>query len=318
MSRPATHAGAWYTNDGGRLRTQIAKYFSAAAKITSPVAGARILVGPHAGYAYSGPRLAETFAAWDTSKVRRVFVLGPSHHVYFRQKAMVSRYSSYDTPLGPLPVDTEVCAKLCAGGSAAPFGYMSSEVDDDEHSFEMHAPFIAYRAQEDGVDVKIVPIMVSGLSPALREKIVEALAPYMEKEENTFVVSSDFCHWGRRFGYTEYVPGEDLDECDEYSDKRARAPGANAIWQSIEFLDRSAMAVAQKGSADAWDEYIEATGNTICGQKPLGIVLRLLEKTGGGSSGSGGGFKWLGYSQSSQVLKSNDSSVSYASGYVAV
>lgn len=308
--RPATHAGSWYSGDGTRLRSQIAKYFAAAATVTSPIPGARILVGPHAGYAYLGPRLAETFAAWDTLKVRRVFVLGPSHHVYFRQRALVLAYAAYDTPVGQLPVDTEVCAKLCAG-LLAPFGYMLEAVDDDEHSFEMHAPFIAQRAQEAGVEVKIVPIMISGLSSELREKVVAALAPYMEQEENTFVVLSDFCHWGRRFGYTEYVPGQDLAQCAEYL---ARRQGSNEIWQSIEFLDRLAMEIALGGKTKLWDEYIEETGNTICGQKPLGIVLRLLEKGGTG----GGGFKWLGYSQSSQVTDPHDSSVLYASGYAVV
>lgn len=307
--RPATHAGSWYTSDGIRLKSQISKYFAAAKEVTAPVPGARILVGPHAGYAYLGPRLAETFAAWDTLKVRRVFILGPSHHVYFRQRALVLAYSAYDTPVGRLPVDTEVCAKLC-NGPLAPFGYMLEAVDDDEHLFEMHAPFIAQQAQEAGVDVKIVPIMISGLSPELRERVVAALVPYMEKEENTFVVLSDFCHWGRRFGYTEYVPGQDLTQCGEYLKRRR---GANEIWQSIEFLDRLAMEVALSGKVAAWDDYIEATGNTICGQKPLGIVLRLLEKKGGSN-----GFQWLGYSQSSQATGPSDSSVLYASGYAVV
>lgn len=315
----------------------------------SPVPGARVLLGPHAGYTYSGARLAETFAAWDTSKVRRVFILGPSHHVYFRNKALTSRYSVYQTPLGDLPVDTEVCAKLCESALGA-FGYMLLGVDDEEHSFEMHAPFILHRAQQDSVEVKIVPIMISSLGSGLREKIVEELAPYFGDPQNTFVVLSDFCHWGRRFGYTEYVPGDDLAHLAAYSESRK---GANAIWQSIEFLDRRAMAVAQKGSLKAWDEYIERTGNTICGQKPVGVVLKLLEhsnlhssslanESANGSTSADGsasadgksstnssasksgaktsakGFTWIGYSQSSRVKDPLDLSVLYASGYVVV
>lgn len=310
MLRPASHAGAWYSSDGGRLRSQLAKFFTAAASTTGPVPGARVLVGPHAGYTYLGPRLAETFAAWDTSKVRRVFVLGPSHHVYFRNKALTSHYALYETPLGPLPVDTEVCAKLCELTLGA-FGYMLLAVDEEEHSFEMHAPFIVYRAQQEKVDVKIVPIMVSGLNKALKEKIVQELSPYFADEQNAFVVLLDFCHWGRRFGYTEYVPGKDLGECSEYTESVARAPGANKIWQSIEFLDRKAMEIALVGSLAKWDEYIEETGNTICGQKPLAIVLRLLEEAQALK-----GFNWLGYSQSSQVTRPSELSVSYALGYV--
>ena len=32
------------------------------------------------------------------------------------------------------------------------------------------------------------------------------LAPYLEDPANLVIVSSDFCHWGRRFGYTYHDP----------------------------------------------------------------------------------------------------------------
>lgn len=34
----------------------------------------------------------------------------------------------------------------------------------------------------------------------------QLLAPYLADPSNLFVISSDFCHWGRRFGYTYYEP----------------------------------------------------------------------------------------------------------------
>lgn len=30
------------------------------------------------------------------------------------------------------------------------------------------------------------------------------LSPYLEDPSNLFIISSDFCHWGRRFSYTFY------------------------------------------------------------------------------------------------------------------
>lgn len=32
------------------------------------------------------------------------------------------------------------------------------------------------------------------------------LAPYLADPSNLFIISSDFCHWGRRFGYTFHEP----------------------------------------------------------------------------------------------------------------
>lgn len=312
MIRPASHAGSWYSADPAGLKRQLSSLF---AKAPGAQEGARVLIGPHAGYAYCGARLSETYSVWDSSKTKRVFVLGPSHHFYFKDKALLSPYHSYETPLGNIDVDVDVCQHLLDGGHAA-FGTMSESVDDEEHLFEMHLPFLVYRCQQEGKPLpKIVPVMISSLSSKTRENVVDALLPYMADPQNAFVILSDFCHWGRRFGYTQYVPDNDLNGIVSYSKSgRHDIP----IYQSIEYLDRSAMVIASAGSAVKWDAYIQATGNTICGQKPIGIVLRLLEafKANGGTTVSDLVFEWLGYSQSGKNVRPSDSSVSYASGFV--
>ena len=43
--------------------------------------------------------------------------------------------------------------------------------------------------------VKIVPIMVGSLSKQAEAKFGKLLSPYLDNEENFFVISSDFCHW---------------------------------------------------------------------------------------------------------------------------
>ena len=53
------------------------------------------------------------------------------------------------------------------------------------------------------------------------------LAPYFADPKNFFVISSDFCHWGRRFRYQPY-------------DK-----AAGAIHESIEAMDREGMRVRE-------------------------------------------------------------------------
>ena len=65
----------------------------------------RALIGPHAGFAYSGPN-----AAWayinivDPNAYDRVFVLGPSHKVYLDFVA-TTNCGVWATPLGNLAVD---------------------------------------------------------------------------------------------------------------------------------------------------------------------------------------------------------------------
>lgn len=68
-------------------------------------------------------------------------------------------------------------------------------MEEDEHSLEMHLPFIkkALGLQE----FKLVPIMVGEIEGD-EENYGKLLAPYFDDENTLFVISSDFCHWGSR------------------------------------------------------------------------------------------------------------------------
>lgn len=65
--RSATHAGSWYSGNPARLDKQMDGFIQRAPH--GSVDGARLLIGPHAGYTYAGEVLAQTYSAWDTSKV---------------------------------------------------------------------------------------------------------------------------------------------------------------------------------------------------------------------------------------------------------
>jgi AmmeMemoRadiSam system protein B len=54
----------------------------------------------------------------------------------------LSKCEYYDTPLGKLKIDTATVAELHKAGK---FSEMSLRTDEDEHSMEMHLPYI-YKA----------------------------------------------------------------------------------------------------------------------------------------------------------------------------
>lgn len=60
-TRSATHAGTWYSGSPSQLSNQLDKFLTG----KTPVKGARLLVGPHAGYAYAGATLGETYGAFN-------------------------------------------------------------------------------------------------------------------------------------------------------------------------------------------------------------------------------------------------------------
>lgn len=272
--RPATHAGTWYSATKAVLESEIKAWLSNA----SLRAAGRFAVGPHAGYRYCGGVLAKTYGALDPS-VERVFVMGPSHFEYFRGVRTTS-YSVYDTPMGPVDIDVEITKR--SGLKQLALG-----TDLEEHSIEMHLPILKAIAPQ----AKIVPLVFGDVSQGDETLVLELLKQYFPDEKTAFVVSSDFCHWGRSFRYT-YLP-----------------PGPGEIFERIQVLDNHAMETASTGSSEAWKGYIDATGNTVCGQAPLWALLRTGELCKHPLY-----FEWLGYQQSSRVMSKSGSSVSYASG----
>ncbi|KAJ3400036.1 hypothetical protein HDU80_007335 [Chytriomyces hyalinus] len=222
MKRSASHAGTWYSKDSKTLSDMLDKWlYEAAMDGTGPKSKGpiRAVIAPHAGLSYSGKTAAFAYAGVDPDAVSRVFVLGPSHHVYLDGCAL-SRCSVYETPLGDMNVDAASVALLKATGL---FGDMDLAVDEEEHSIEMHLPFIhKVMARKTNGPFQIVPILVGSLSPAKQALYGRILAPYLAASDSLFVVSSDFCHWGSRFRYTPHDP-------------------QTPIFKHIEDLDRTGM-----------------------------------------------------------------------------
>ncbi len=67
----------------------------------------------------------------------------------------------------------------------------------------MQLPYIAELLESAGrrESCFLVTIMVGSTSPESEAQLGMCLAPYLIDPANVFVISTDFCHWGGRFGY---------------------------------------------------------------------------------------------------------------------
>ncbi|XP_012272231.1 protein MEMO1 [Orussus abietinus] len=287
-ARRATHAGSWYTDSGSELNKQLEDWLEAAELSHGP---ARAIIAPHAGYSYCGGCAGFAYRQISPAVVRRIFILGPSHHVRLARCALSSA-SVYRTPLYDLHIDQKVCRDLEETGH---FELMDMNTDEEEHSIEMHLPFIA-KVMEDFKDsITIIPILVGSLSPEKEAGYGALLAPYMADPQSLFIISSDFCHWGQRFRYIYY--------------DRSCGP----IYRSIQNLDKMGMDIIETLNPAAFTEYLKKYGNTICGRHPIGVLLQAIQNLKGNTNGQRMNLKFLKYAQSSQCNNMNDSSVSYAS-----
>jgi len=278
--RQASHAGSWYAQEDNILEAQLEGWLNKA-KLTD--SSARAIISPHAGYSYSGQSAAYGFKNLDHSKIKRIFILGPSHHVYFT-KCALSGMDEYETPLGNIPLDKEVINELYATGS---FDWMKKSVDEEEHSIEMQLPYIF--KQMNGAAFTLVPILVGKLSKSSEEQYGSILAKYLDEPTNFFVISSDFCHWGKRFDYHYYEPSE------------------GPIYKSIECLDKRGMEAIESQDPEIFYSYQKNYKNTICGRHPIGLFMQTAA-----NSKNKHKFEFVYYTQSNQCTSNSDSSVSYA------
>ena len=80
----------------------------------------KAIIGPHAGFRYSGSTAAHAYINLQ-ARVKdfdRVVLLGPSHKVYL-DFVGTTACSEWATPLGNLQIDREAVESLCAASSEA-------------------------------------------------------------------------------------------------------------------------------------------------------------------------------------------------------
>jgi len=269
--RRATHAGTWYEGDGGQLRADIQQLLGAEyAEGVTKDAGLKAVIAPHAGLRYSGSVAAGVYARLDCTAIRRIFLLGPSHHALLDGCALPkAEVVAYQTPMGDLALDTATLDELRRTGE---FSELPMNVDEAEHSLEMQLPFLAELLLNSPLrggapPAQLVPIIVGQVGPRDEARYGRLLAPYLEAEGSFFVVSSDFCHWGAQFGYT--VRGSPA-LATTYRD------GPHPENASIEGLDREGMALIERQDAKGFRQYLARDANTICGRHPILVLLETL------------------------------------------
>jgi AmmeMemoRadiSam system protein B len=299
---------------------------------TSPPPRLRALIAPHAGYSYSGSTAAYAYAALQTeltttttntkSPIRQILVLHPSHHVYMKGCA-VSGASVLETPVGSLTVDDHLRKEIL--GLSNKFTVMEQGVDEKEHSGEMQYPYLAQilktataaaatttttssnlRHQQEHEGITVLPVMCGSLSVEQEQVFGKLLADIIARPSVLTVVSTDFCHWGSRFGY-QPTPSEGV--VNTNSNKHARSL---PLHEFIEGMDRQGMSLIELQQPGAFAKYLQETKNTVCGRHAVAVWMRAVEAKKDQDGSDDLQVNFVRYAQSSPVQSMNDSSVSYA------
>jgi AmmeMemoRadiSam system protein B len=282
--RFASHAGTWYSDNKSELKQQL-EAFLEEAKLNENAARLKGIIVPHAGYRFSAPTAAWAYKNIDRDNFDRIIILGPSHHMYIPGCGL-TQLKIYETPFGKFKIDTQSIQKLSQIKGYYP---IDKETDEKEHSLEMQLPILKYVFGDK--DVKLLPIMVGQTNLEQDQLFAESLSEFYKDNRTLFIISSDFCHWGKRFNFT-------------YTNSKYKN-----IYEGIEYLDKLAIGSIESLDPENFDSYLKDHRNTICGRRAISILLCLAQMKLVKNK-----ITFINYSQSSQVTSMNDSSVSYAAG----
>ena len=234
-------AGGFYPADPQELDQMIKGFLSNvrnSPRVEGPVAA---IIVPHAGYVYSGQVAAYAYKQIVDLDVDTVIILGPFHRALF-EGISVWPLGTWKTPLGEVPVDTELATAILKQSDKFRF---IPQAHMGEHSIEVQLPFL----QEVLKKFKIVPIAVSDDSPDNCRLLAGAILNAMQGKKVLLVASSDMSH---------YHPDEKAQAMDHLVLDRLAQKDTNGL-----FLDLT----ARKGE--------------LCGSAGVLTLLDLANRMGG-------------------------------------
>ncbi len=243
IRRPAL-AGAWYEGAEKNLRGQVSELLDSC---PHRVAGDLLaLIEPHAGYAYSGRSAAAGYRLVKGRKIDRVLLLAPSHYSAFHGFSIPDA-THFKTPLGLCELELPVLDIL----RRSRFHQRRPEAHGPEHSIEIHLPFLQFCLP----GAKLVPVLVGDLHGEEYQELATELDQCAVDDGTLVVVSSDFTHQGPRFDYR---------------------PFTQRVQEKLQDLDHGAARHIQNLDAQGFLDYQRKTGITVCGFRPIALLLQML------------------------------------------
>lgn len=197
--RRATFAGSWYPADAGECERKIRRYLKEID--TEGLRGVSAVGGivPHAGWFFSGSIACNVIQALSGDDVDLVIIFGM--HLPEGAPRHIMAEGEWETPLGPLRIDSELAAALMAEYD---FAVETPERYQPDNGIELQLPFVKYLLP----NAKILPV---GVPPAVDSIGVGArIATLSEKlgRKARIIGSTDLTHYGANYGFSPRGAGD--------------------------------------------------------------------------------------------------------------
>ncbi len=210
LVREPAVAGRFYPARASELRREIDG-------LLGPSAGSPALavVGPHAGYVYSGAIAGEAYARVEVPM--RVILLGPNHTGMGARRALWAR-GAWKIPGDLVPIDEQLAERV----------RRMADLEDDhrahqqEHSLEVHLPFLRARQPH----VSLVPICLGPLELEECRSIGHGIASAVRETDGEvlLVASTDMSH---------YISAEAARERDQMALARVQELDPEGLYRTV-------------------------------------------------------------------------------------
>ena len=185
-TRPSPIAGTWYSNDPSRLASEMNAFIEKAHLSDDEFAGEVFgLVAPHAGHVYSGRTAGYAYRTIKGLQRDLVVILSPFHQ-YHTADVVTTAFDTYVTPLGKVPVETQLLNQLNEVIS------LHQVQHDPEHAIEIQLPFLQCALEGE---FSLLPLMVRTSDPKQLKAIAGQLMKLIKTGSFLMIASTDLSHF---------------------------------------------------------------------------------------------------------------------------
>jgi MEMO1 family protein len=187
-------AGTFYSSDPKRLKKEIESCFLGKfgpGKLPSFQSRQRsiiALVAPHAGYIYSGQTASWSYLALSEEDSPDTAVILSPNHTGLGPPISLYKSGEWRTPLGTTIIDDKLAQEIFSASKIITFDELAHF---NEHSIEVHVPFLQYLY---GDKIKIVPIVMGYQDLETSQSIGKTLAEVLRDRNTVIIASTDLTH----------------------------------------------------------------------------------------------------------------------------
>ena len=248
INRKPVFAGSFYEASFAKLEKQIKGCFYDKFGPGDLPAGrsrkrAFCIICPHAAYKYSGQCAAWAHKEIAEAECPELFIVVGPNHSGIGPGFATFLFSDWETPFGTAGVDKDSGQELMKQFKKLENNW---SVHQDEHSIEVQLPFLQLVNMDKLNEIKFLPIAVGGLDFKSCKELGHAIAG-LEKDF-VLIVSSDFTHYGRNYGYVPFVHNKK---------------------ENLYRMDREAIEFIKNFDSEGFYNFVLKKRATICGAAPI-------------------------------------------------